>query len=137
MTDEAPKSVREAFGHDETCNVWREDLEGHHLDYTRRCTCGVAPVPETYTPVLRDENKRIVLEHTTGMLAGCHSIQGLQRDAPDPLPEILPSVKMIDHEGPASLVAVKRSYVLYREIYAPSQMQGRVQPGAPFDARQA
>jgi hypothetical protein len=79
---------------------------------------------------------RVVLEHITGRLKGIHSIVGLVSDAPSPLPEFVESVEMQDHSAPTSLVAVKRSYVLYREIYKPERMLGRVQPDAPFDARQ-
>lgn len=84
---------------------------------------------------------RIVLEHTKGHMAGIHSICGLKEKVEGPLPEIVDTTEMIDSPrmrtpGPASLVAVKRSFTLYREIYMPSEMQGRAQPDAPFDARQ-
>jgi hypothetical protein len=39
-----PRSVYEAFDHDERCNVWIEDGRGHHLDHDRECTCGGYPV---------------------------------------------------------------------------------------------
>jgi hypothetical protein len=81
-------------------------------------------------------DKRIVLEHTTGKFKGIHSICGLRSDAPDPLPEFTPDVDMHDHTGPVSLVEVKRTYVLYREIYKPAKMVGRAQPDAPFDRSQ-
>jgi len=74
-------------------------------------------------------DKRVVLEHTSGKLKGVHSICGLAKDAPQPLPEFNAEVEMQDHVGPVCLVAVKRSYVLYREI-APKQGQKE------FDRRQ-
>lgn len=88
-----------------------------------------------------DHDYRIVLEHTNGPMAGIHSICGLKSRATMPLPEIIDATEMIDAPsmrmpGPVSLVAVKRKYVLYRQIYAPSTMVGRVVPNAPFDKRQ-
>jgi len=65
-------------------------------------------------------DRRIVLEHVSGKLAGCYSICGLVSAAPKPLPEYNPEVDMQDHVGPVCLVAVKRSYVLYREIITPN-----------------
>jgi len=61
-------------------------------------------------------DRRIVLEHVSGKLAGCHSICGLERDAPTPLPLYNPEVDMQDHVGAVRLVEVKQRYVLYREI---------------------
>lgn len=92
-------------------------------------------------PVLEGSNPRIVLEHMHGPMKGIHSICGLKSAAASPLPEIVDSVDMVDNPrmrtpGPASLVAVKRSYVLYRQIYTPNKMVGRAQVGAPFDERQ-
>ena len=81
-------------------------------------------------PIFSDENKRIVLEHTTGIMKGIHSICGLRKDAPTPLPEFNPEVEMRDHIGAVSLVAQKRSYVLYREVYGPPAQKS-------FDKRQA
>jgi hypothetical protein len=86
-------------------------------------------------PALTNDNLRIVVEHTVGPLRGIHSIVCLKRDAPDPLPEIVEPTETRQHV-PVSLVAVKRSYVLYREIYKPERMLGRAQPDAPFDSRQ-
>lgn len=88
-----------------------------------------------------ETDKRVVLEHTNGPMAGIHSICGLKSQATMPLPEIIDATQMIDAPsmrmpGPVSLVAVKRKYVLYRQIYAPSTMVGRVVPNAPFDKRQ-
>ncbi len=84
---------------------------------------------------------RLVLEHTKGHMAGVHSICGVIEEKDKPLAEIYDTTVLIDSPrmrtpGPASLVAVKRSYTLYREIYTPTQMQGRAQPNAPFDVRQ-
>jgi hypothetical protein len=86
-------------------------------------------------------DKRIVLEHTRGRMKGIHSICGLKSEATAPLPEILDAVEMIDspsmrEPGPVSLVAEKRSYTLYRQIYTPEKMMGRAQPNAPFDRSQ-
>lgn len=75
-------------------------------------------------------------------MAGLHSICGrVEEMEGKALPEICDTTHLIDSPrmrtpGPASLVAVKRSYVLYREIYTPTEMVGRAQPDAPFDARQ-
>lgn len=69
--------------------------------------------------LLPKRNKRIVLEHTTGPLTGLCRITGLEADAPDPLPTFVAEVDMLSHFGPAGLVAVKRSYVLYREVITP------------------
>lgn len=66
-------------------------------------------------------DKRIVLEHTSGLMNGLHSILGLESEAPSPLQEFVPDVDMKDHHAPCSLVAVKRSYVLYRELMLPEQ----------------
>lgn len=84
---------------------------------------------------------RIVLEHTKGHMKGVHSICGLTEEVEGLLPEIVDTTVLLDSPrmrtpGPASLVACKRSYVLYREIYMPEKMEGRAQPNAPFDARQ-
>jgi hypothetical protein len=68
---------------------------------------------------------RIVLEHTSGILKGIHSICGLAKDAPSPLPEFNPEVDMRDHTAPVSLVVVKRSYVLYREVTTPEMQNGK------------
>lgn len=86
-------------------------------------------------------DKRIVLYHTVGPMKGIHSICGLKSEALSPLPEILDATEMIDSPrmrtpGPVSLVAEKRSYTLYRQIYTPAKMVGRAAPGAPFDERQ-
>lgn len=63
---------------------------------------------------------RIVLEHTTGPKAGIHEIIGLLADVNPEHPEMavgdLPSYS---DKLQASLVAVKRSYVLYRGIIQP------------------
>lgn len=88
-----------------------------------------------------EQDLRIVLEHTTGRMKGIHSICGLKSLSISPLPEILDSVDMIDspsmrEPGPVSMVAVKKRYVLYRQIFAPTKMVGRVVPNAPFDKRQ-
>lgn len=64
---------------------------------------------------------KIVLQHTTGKLSGMYRIMGDQSSAPDPYPEFLPDVDMLTHHAPVSLVAVKRLYVLYREIMQPEQ----------------
>lgn len=89
-----------------------------------------------------EHDLRIVLEHTTGRMKGIHSICGRQSELKGAaLPEIVDAVHMIDSPemrtpGPVSLVAVKRSYVLYRQIYTPSTMVGRAAPNAPFNRSQ-
>ena len=62
---------------------------------------------------------KVVLQHTTGPMAGMCRIMGTVNDAPDPLPAFLPEVDMLSHHAPVSLVGVKRSYVLYREVIDP------------------
>jgi len=54
-------------------------------------------------------------------MVGIHSICGLESHITVPLPELVDTVEMIDtpsmrEPGPASLVAVKRSYILYRQL---------------------
>lgn len=73
---------------------------------------------------------RIVLEHTEGRMKGIHSICGRKSTAISPLPEILDAVDMVDAPsmrtpGPVCLVAVKRSYVLYRQITTPEMQNGK------------
>lgn len=68
-------------------------------------------------------DKRIVLQHISGRLAGIHSIQGLESNAPHPLQEYVEEAWMMDHHAPACLVGVKRSYVLYRELIIPENSQ--------------
>lgn len=64
---------------------------------------------------------RIVLEHTTGPRAGLHEIIGRLDDVDPNKPDMtvgdLPTLS--EHLG-ASLVAVKRSYVLYRGLIEPT-----------------
>ena len=67
---------------------------------------------------LTKRDKRIVIEHTSGRLAGLHSIAGLESELTG-LPEFVEDVDMQDHTASASLVAVKRSHVLYRELIEP------------------
>lgn len=115
------------YGGNESCNIMG-------------MTNDIDSEPALALPVL-EYDYRIVLEHTNGPMAGIHSICGLKSQATMPLPEIIDATQMIDAPsmrmpGPVSLVAVKRKYVLYRQIYAPSTMVGRVVPNAPFDKRQ-
>jgi hypothetical protein len=86
-------------------------------------------ISETIYQVAFKADKRIVLEQTRGRLKGVHSICGLKSQATDPLPEILDAVDMIDspamrEPGPVSLVAEKRSYTLYRQIFTPDMQKG-------------
>lgn len=92
-------------------------------------------------PVTTQNDLRIVLEHMEGPMKGIHSICGLKSAAINPMPEFMNAEDMIDspsmrQPGPVSLVAVKRNYMLYRQIYIPSKMLGRAAPGAPFDRSQ-
>jgi len=77
-----------------------------------------------------EQDYRIVLEHTVGPMAGVHSICGLKSTAVQPLPEFLDAAEMIDAPsmrtpGPVSLVTVKRSYVLYRQVVTPEMQNGK------------
>ena len=70
---------------------------------------------------------RIVLEHTKGHMKGIHSICGRADEVEGALPELVDTTVLIDSPrmrtpGPASLIAVKRSYVLYREIFMPDAL---------------
>lgn len=63
-------------------------------------------------------------------MKGIHSICGLKSQALSPLPEFLDAVDLIDSPamrapGPVSLVAEKRSYTLYRQIYKPGMQNGK------------
>lgn len=81
-------------------------------------------------PTLHDSNKRIVLQHTQGPMAGVFSICGLRSAAVHPLPELLDATEMIDSPrmrtpGPVCLVAEKPRYTLYRQITTPEMQRGR------------
>lgn len=69
--------------------------------------------------VLSPRRGKVVLEHTTGPLKGMFRITGDSADAPDPYPTYVAEVDMLSHFAPASLVAIKRSHVLYREVADP------------------
>lgn len=79
-------------------------------------------VEEIDSPVLTTSPRRgkVVIQHTSGKLTGMYRIMGDQKDAPDPYPDFLPDVDMVTHRAPVGLVAVKRSYVLYREVIDPA-----------------
>jgi hypothetical protein len=91
--------------------------------------------PAIALPELQD-NRRVVLEHVRGRLKGILQICGLRSEVEGPMEDYHADVDLGDHRGPASLIGVKRSYWLYREIYKPEKMMGRVVPDAPFDAGQ-
>lgn len=76
-------------------------------------------------PTIEDGEKRIVFEHTSGRFKGIHSICGLRKDAPTPLPEYNEAVDMHDHVGPVCLVASKPRYYLYREVFTPEMQNGK------------
>jgi len=85
----------------------------------------ITPESQTLMPAI-EHDARIVLEHTHGPMNGIHSICGLKSAAIQPLPEFLDTVDLIDAPsmrtpGPVSLVAVKRRFVLYRQISTPEQ----------------
>lgn len=82
-------------------------------------------------------DKRIVIHHTQGAYAGLWQIVGAEsqldsKTGPD-LPTFVESVQFLDHEGGASLAAVKPHYVLYRETM-PEPATGRL---GDFHPRQA
>lgn len=62
---------------------------------------------------------KVVLQHTTGPMAGMMRIMGNVADAPDPLPDFIPEVDMLSHHAPVGIIGIKRSYVLYREVMDP------------------
>lgn len=80
-------------------------------------------------PEITDNNRRVVVEHTLGRMKGVMQIVGLRSEVQGAMPEFHPEMEMGDHSGPISLVGVKRSYYLYREITTPEQTK-------QFDVRQ-
>lgn len=62
---------------------------------------------------------KVVLQHTTGPLAGMFRIMGDLSTAPDPLPVFLDSVHAGSQCLPASLVAHHTHYAEYHEIHDP------------------
>lgn len=75
------------------------------------------------TPRLAHD-KRIVVQHTQGPLAGLWRIMGrtsdLKAGKPGPLPHFVEPVDFLDHQGACSLVRSKPRYVLYRELMPPA-----------------
>jgi hypothetical protein len=63
-------------------------------------------------------NKRIVFEYTTGHLTGLRQIVGTTEELPA-LPPLVSDVVFREHKTLMSLVAVKRTYILYREPIVP------------------
>jgi hypothetical protein len=71
---------------------------------------------------------RVVLEHTQGARAGLLTILGTTEAikagmAVSELPSFIDGINFGDHTNGASLVAVKRSYVLYRELMTPDGLK--------------
>ena len=77
-------------------------------------------------------SKRIVLQVTKGAYAGLFQIcgtddallagiKGSARDNHGQLPTFMGSIRCFNHEGSASLVAVKERYILYQEIISPEE----------------
>lgn len=71
---------------------------------------------------------RVVLEHTQGARAGmCQILGTLDQVKVDlgvgELPSYIPDINFGDRVNGASLVAAKRSYVLYRELIVPDGLQ--------------
>lgn len=68
-------------------------------------------------------DKRVVLRIGRGRRKDLHQIMGLESEAraknAAALPEFVGPIQIDDHVGLASLVAVKRSYVLFRETFSP------------------
>lgn len=76
-------------------------------------------------PAVAASNRRIVLEHRSGVMKGIFNITGLESDAPRPLPDYNPEVMMRDHVAPVCLVAVRPRFVLYREVVTPEMQNGK------------
>lgn len=75
---------------------------------------------------------RVVLEHTQGSWAGILQILGTVEQVKESmqvaeLPSYIADINFGDRTNGASLVTMKRSYVLYREIIAPIGL-GRFDP---------
>lgn len=71
---------------------------------------------------------RVVLEHTKGTWAGLHQILGTVDQVKagmgvGELPAYIPDINFGDRINGASLVACKRSYVLYRELIVPEGLK--------------
>ena len=71
---------------------------------------------------------RVVLEHTQGRWSGIHQILGtvdqVKADMSiGELPGYIPDINFGDRVNGASLVACKRSYVLYRELIVPAGLK--------------
>jgi hypothetical protein len=69
-------------------------------------------------------DKRVVLIHTQGAYRGLWQIVGTEAQMREGLKtELLPDLTpahFLDHDGEASLSAVKDRYIMYREIMAPA-----------------
>ena len=77
--------------------------------------------------VAQEDSVRIVLEHTRGTWSGMRQILGTVDQVKaslqvDELPSYIANLNFGDRVNGASLVAVKRSYILYRELIAPTNM---------------
>ena len=71
---------------------------------------------------------RVVLEHTQGRWSGIHQILGTVDQVKAgmgvaELPTYIPDIQFGDRVNGASLVACKRSYVLYRELIIPDGLK--------------
>ena len=71
---------------------------------------------------------RVVLEHTQGLWSGIYQILGTTDQVKADtgvggLPNYIPDIQFGDHVNGASLVACKRSYVLYRELIVPDGLK--------------
>ena len=71
---------------------------------------------------------RVVLEHTQGRWSGIHQILGtvdqVKADmSVAELPGYIPDINFGDRVNGASLVACKRSYVLYCELIVPADLK--------------
>ena len=71
---------------------------------------------------------RVVLEHTQGLWSGIHQILGTVEQVKTgmgvgELPAYIPDIQFGDRVNGASLVACKRSYVLYREVITPDGLK--------------
>lgn len=65
-------------------------------------------------------DKRIVLAHKTGIMAGVFSICGRRSEIQGELALYNPEVNMRDHKAPAALVEHRKRYVLYVEVVEPA-----------------
>lgn len=72
---------------------------------------------ESIFPPITGNNKRVVLQHATGLPQICGTTDDLMSGLDlSSLPPMLPDVNFQTHRNGCSLIAIKPRYVLYREF---------------------